>query len=492
MRYFIIFIAMQLLIGLTGKIFSQRNSINNPLSKSLIISLNGGSNYSFSDYENSNFGTSFGGSLEYFFPTETVNAFGLKLNAERLNLSGDINNLGLPETYSTDVTKIGAGLSYSYFVNSRILPFGYLGASYLMFGYESANIESRFFDIKNGGDKSSLLFEALLGLKFNITHEFGINFGLGYNYIANDNLDAVKYGDYEDFFLSGQIGISFLIWEQKDADKDGIYDKEDKCPYEEEDFDGFEDEDGCPDPDNDGDGILDIYDLCQNIAEDLDGYLDDDGCPDPDNDGDGIDDIDDPCPDNAEDLDGFEDNDGCPDADNDGDGIIDSEDECPDNAEVFNGFEDNDGCPDELPEPVYIQPEPIIRETKPTPPPTPRVVRPQAPSSFTIHSETTFETNSDQIKSIASGELDRIVNELKKYPNSKWRIEGYTDTKSSRTEANRLTKNQADAILNYFVSKGLPANNFISVGFGDSNPIASNATVYGKMKNRRIIIRNID
>jgi len=52
-----------------------------------------------------------------------------------------------------------------------------------------------------------------------------------------------------------------------DRDGDGIPDDVDKCPNEPEDFDGFEDEDGCPDPDNDKDGIPDVMDKCPNEPE---------------------------------------------------------------------------------------------------------------------------------------------------------------------------------------------------------------------------------
>ena len=47
-----------------------------------------------------------------------------------------------------------------------------------------------------------------------------------------------------------------------------------------EDIDGFQDEDGVPDPDNDGDGILDVDDKCPNAPETVNGYQDEDGCPD--------------------------------------------------------------------------------------------------------------------------------------------------------------------------------------------------------------------
>src|SRR6478609_7481606 len=49
-----------------------------------------------------------------------------------------------------------------------------------------------------------------------------------------------------------------------------------------EDVDGYQDRDGCPDPDNDSDGILDVEDLCPNEKETLNGYADHDGCPDTD------------------------------------------------------------------------------------------------------------------------------------------------------------------------------------------------------------------
>ncbi len=134
-----------------------------------------------------------------------------------------------------------------------------------------------------------------------------------------------------------------------DADNDGLDDKLDKCPNQAEDKDGFEDQDGCPDPDNDGDGLADLQDKCPNAPEDKDGVQDEDGCPDPDNDGDGLRDVKDKCPDQAEDRDGFDDDDGCPEADNDQDGIPDLHDLCPLSPENKNGFEDEDGCPDMAP-----------------------------------------------------------------------------------------------------------------------------------------------
>jgi OmpA-OmpF porin, OOP family len=59
-----------------------------------------------------------------------------------------------------------------------------------------------------------------------------------------------------------------------------VPDARDKCPNEPEDKDGFQDDDGCPDPDNDNDGVPDGRDKCPNEPETKNNYQDDDGCPD--------------------------------------------------------------------------------------------------------------------------------------------------------------------------------------------------------------------
>jgi len=61
---------------------------------------------------------------------------------------------------------------------------------------------------------------------------------------------------------------------------DGIANASDKCPDDPEDRDGFQDADGCPDPDNDRDGIPDVNDKCPNAPERINGFEDHDGCPD--------------------------------------------------------------------------------------------------------------------------------------------------------------------------------------------------------------------
>lgn len=130
-----------------------------------------------------------------------------------------------------------------------------------------------------------------------------------------------------------------------DNDDDDVLDEDDKCPLEPEDPDDFEDEDGCPDPDNDRDGILDEEDACPNEAGPHSDHSEKNGCPIVDPDNDGIEGDDDLCPDQPEDKDGFEDEDGCPDPDNDEDGIADAEDACPNEKGEPSSLPGENGCP---------------------------------------------------------------------------------------------------------------------------------------------------
>src|SRR5262245_48307376 len=122
-----------------------------------------------------------------------------------------------------------------------------------------------------------------------------------------------------------------------DRDGDGIPDSVDRCPDEPEDYDGFQDDDGCPDPDNDNDGVPDAEDRCPNTP----GPAENAGCPIFDRHGDGIPDHLDNCPHEPDDYAGVEDEDGCPEPDNDHDGVPDGADKCPNTP----GPAENFGCP---------------------------------------------------------------------------------------------------------------------------------------------------
>ena len=249
-----------------------------------------------------------------------------------------------------------------------------------------------------------------------------------------------------------------------DSDADGISDGDDACPLTPEDLDNFEDTDGCPEPDNDDDGLVDALDECPNEAEDFDGFEDNNGCPDPDNDGDGVLDADDACPDVAEDFDGFEDTDGCPEADNDFDGILDANDACPLEPEDFDGFEDADGCPEEGTGLVTLTCDAIV-------------------ISDTVY----FDTGLATIQSRSFELLDQVAGVLNSVSYiTLVEIAGHTDDRGSDELNLTLSDDRAASVRSYLVEAGIAPERLRSVGYGETMPIADNATSAGRAENRRV------
>ncbi|MFW6050092.1 MAG: OmpA family protein [Myxococcota bacterium] len=238
------------------------------------------------------------------------------------------------------------------------------------------------------------------------------------------------------------------------------------CEAGPEDFDGFEDDDFCADPDNDGDGIPDVEDECPNDPEDLDGFLDDDGCPDPDNDADGVLDEDDECPLRSEDRDGWQDLDGCPDEDNDDDGIPDGLDECPMEPEDLDGYEDDDGCPEPGPDHATV----TVTDTR-----------------ILISERIYFDFDRDTIRPVSRPLLDQVAEVVRDLPPSRRvRVEGYTDSAGREQYNVDLSYRRARSVVQYLVSQGVPRKRLDYVGYGSKNPVAPNDAAEGRALNRRV------
>lgn len=244
-----------------------------------------------------------------------------------------------------------------------------------------------------------------------------------------------------------------------DADGDGILDPDDECPNDPEDFDAYQDEDGCPeDQDADGDGVADTLDACPVEPEDADGYQDADGCPEPDNDLDGIVDAADRCPDQPEDLDGYQDTDGCPDLDNDGDNIPDATDRCPNEP----GPADEQGCPR-----VYQDVE--VTST-----------------GIVIHQRVYFEFDRAVIQSRSHPILQTVAQVMRDFPDITVEIQGHTDARG-RDEYNlELSQQRAEAVRQYLIQQGIAAERMTARGYGETRPIDSNRTRAGRANNRRV------
>lgn len=99
-----------------------------------------------------------------------------------------------------------------------------------------------------------------------------------------------------------------------------------------------------------------------------------------------------------------------------------------------------------------------------------------------------FDYNKAVLKPAAIQALAPVVKELQEQPNLRATIIGHTDSDGSDEYNMRLSKQRADAVRNYLVSKGIAASRLTSEGRGEREPEASNATAEGKALNRRVVI----
>jgi len=224
-----------------------------------------------------------------------------------------------------------------------------------------------------------------------------------------------------------------------DSDMDGLNDEVDKCPK----VAGLERYGGCPIPDTDGDGMNDEVDKCPKVA----GLAKYNGCPIPDTDGDGINDEQDKCV-NVAGLAQFM---GCPDTD--GDGVTDAEDHCP----TIKGPKDNFGCPK-------------IESAK-----------------FTTR-KIQFITGSANLTADAKVNIKEGAKLLNSedFKMLKIEIRGHTDNTGKKEANQTLSEKRATAVLEELAKNGVSRERMTSIGFGDTMPIADNATKEGRAENRRV------
>lgn len=280
------------------------------------------------------------------------------------------------------------------------------------------------------------------------------------------------------FGIGGSVGVA-------DADSDGVGDKKDQCP--DTPHGALVDLRGCP-IDGDGDGVPDGIDQCANTPAGA--TVDAKGCPS-DEDGDGVFNGVDQC---AQTPAGARvDASGCP-IDEDKDGVPDGIDECPntpvlasvdakgcpidsDNDGVYDGQDlcpstpagakvDKDGCPIEISEK-----EIELLDT----------------GKITVRN-INFETAKWEILPESRPVLDEIGRILIQWPQLRIEIGGHADARGSDKYNLDLSQKRAQAVLDYILAnfQQIEGRQYTAVGYGESQPVATNKTVEGMAKNRRV------
>lgn len=378
-------------------------------------------------------------------------------------------------------------------------------------------------DKAKGNSHTCLLLPFGGGLRLDVGRRSSLGVEVAAGNPNTDYIDGISQAGNPgngDWHLRGGLTWS-LRFTRPDYDRDGIPDEEDRCPRAagaasaqgcpDADGDGIEDlVDMCPFqsgalalngcPDRDGDGIADLIDQCPDVMGDAtaegcpdadgDGLKDeDDRCPEtaglaamagcPDTDEDGITDAEDECPN----VPGRADLNGCPFPDKDRDGLADEKDKCPNEAgpEALSGCPDTDAdgivdiddrCPDTL----------GVAGFSGCPAPSAELLEILKQAAKNVQ----FETGSAVLKPISVQELTKVTAILQEYPYFHLRISGHTDSQGNDKANQTLSEKRAAACRDQLIANGIDQMRLLSVGFGESHPIANNATPEGRRQNRRV------
>jgi len=101
-------------------------------------------------------------------------------------------------------------------------------------------------------------------------------------------------------------------------------------------------------------------------------------------------------------------------------------------------------------------------------------------------SDVLFDTGSYTLKPATREKLAKISGIVLAHPGLTLQIEGHTDSVGTDDFNQRLSEQRAGSVLDFLAGQGVPGSVMTSRGFGKTQPVASNDTVDGRQKNRRV------
>ncbi|HEY1010586.1 MAG: OmpA family protein [Daejeonella sp.] len=168
--------------------------------------------------------------------------------------------------------------------------------------------------------------------------------------------------------------------------------------------------------------------------------------------------------------------------DSDGDGVADKLDKCP-NTEA--GIKvDGSGCPLD----VDADGIPDSKDACPTVKGTAEYNGCPAPAGV-VGSTIQFEFDSSVLRTDAFPTLDKLSSDLKSNSSARVQLDGHASSEGTTEYNMTLSRDRANSVKTYLVNSGIAASRISTTGFGESRPVASNATESGRVQNRRVEFR---
>ena len=147
-------------------------------------------------------------------------------------------------------------------------------------------------------------------------------------------------------------------------------------------------------------------------------------------------------------------------------------------------------APEPAPAPAYVAPKPAAPVVvAPAPAPAPVVVAPEpapaAPQKLVLEG-VNFDFDKAALRQEDIAGLDKDVAALKTWGDVNIEVAGHTDSMGSDAYNMKLSQQRAEAVRNFLISRGVAADRLTAKGYGESQPVADNATDEGRFKNRRV------
>lgn len=465
----------------------------NEMSNAFGLTAEGGVTFGFTDYVTPKINYTGKASFEYYLPSTGSGNLGFRIFGQKGFIAGkDVEVMaGNPSgELHTKIDMYGGGVSYIMSFGEFVYPIISVGVTNLWFYPENNTGGQLPGFVADAYSHHMLAYNFDLGLRWTLSQNMSLNVAGGLVVGSEDYLDDYQTGPNNDLFYTGTVGLTYYFGRASDYDGDGVPNADDACEGTPKGI--SVDEFGCP-VDTDRDGVADYLDKCKDTPAQT--KVDANGCP-IDSDRDGVSDINDRCENTpyGTKVDGN----GCP-IDTDGDGVPDYLDKCSNTPAKVSVDKtgcpvdtDGDGVPDtndkcnNTPKGVQVGADgcPIVKEKEVV-----VITKPAITEYLVLSGDTNFETNKSTLLPNAYSVLSGVVSTMKENPTFKWEIGGHTDAVGSESSNKKLSRLRAQSVVNYLVSQGVKSSNLSIVGYGESNPIATNETNEGKSMNRRVEIK---
>jgi outer membrane protein OmpA-like peptidoglycan-associated protein len=106
----------------------------------------------------------------------------------------------------------------------------------------------------------------------------------------------------------------------------------------------------------------------------------------------------------------------------------------------------------------------------------------------TVKNDVLFDFNSAGLRSASRTSLRDMADVFQQYPNTTIRVEGFTDSVGSDSYNQRLSDRRSNSVVNYLETLGVRNSRLQPIGYGESQPRATNSTASGRQLNRRVEI----